>query len=277
MECYLVSVKDERLYPAFMHMTGDNSKNETTNNEVLNFLQKIISPLWDNISVLESFFYIKNNKKFPVLYRRGIFKKILLDSGAFTFLSKSQSNVNWDRYIEEYAEFINKYNIDLFFELDIDTIVGLDRVEKMRDKLESLTGKKPIPVWHKNRGKDYFVEMCKKYPYVALGGYVIKEIPSKIFETYFPWFIKTAHQHGAKIHGLGYTRTEKLKQFHFDSIDSTSWLHGNIGGYIFKFDFQKGFMGKEKRDTKTRVKGNVAAIYNFNEWLKFQDYARKYL
>ena len=36
-------------------------------------------------------------------------------------------------------------------------------------------------------------------------------------------------------------------------------------------------MGKEKRKKKTRVKSQLAAIYNFNEWLKFQDYARKKL
>ena len=293
MECYLASVTDERLYPPLLHLAGEhsakngkimemylageNGKSKIMDNEVFEFLQKIKSPLWDNISVLESFFYVKDNRKFPILYRGGAFKKILLDSGAYTFLSSAKSSIDWERYVGDYADFINKYDVRLFFELDIDKIIGLDKVEKLRDKLESLTGKKPIPVWHKNRGKDYFVEMCKKYPYVALGGYVSKEIPSKVYENYFPWFIRTAHQNGVKIHGLGYTRTENLKKYRFDSVDSTAWLHGNIGGFVYKFDCKRGFMGKEQREKKTRVKSQLAAIYNFNEWLKFQDYARKFL
>lgn len=95
--------------------------------------------------------------------------------------------------------------------MDIDSVVGLAEVERLRHKLERMTGKKPIPVWHKNRGKEYFVKMCEEYPYVAIGGIVTKEIPRKVYETAFPWFINTAHKHKAKIHGLGYTTVANLQ------------------------------------------------------------------
>ena len=118
--------------------------------------------------ILESFYYCRDNmviqKLIPTL---GGF---LLDSGGFSFM-QGKAAVDWDAYIEEYAQFINTYKIDLFFELDIDSVVGLKEVEKLRAKLERLTGKQPIPVWHKSRGKDYFLGMCKVHPFGQCGVY----------------------------------------------------------------------------------------------------------
>lgn len=113
----------------------------------------------------------------------------MLDSGAFSYInSKNTNNVNWDEYIESYAEFINNHNIKLFMELDIDSVVGIKEVERLRNKLERLTNKQCIPVWHKSRGKDYWLKMIKEYDYVAIGGIVTKEIKPSEYK-YFHWFI----------------------------------------------------------------------------------------
>lgn len=220
-------------------------------------------------NILESYWYIRSNEKYmEILKRCGSF---MLDSGAFTFLKQNDTEtIDWERYITEYAQFINKHDIKLFFELDIDKIVGIKEVERLRDKLESLTGKKCIPVWHINRGKEYFIKMCKEYKYIALGGIAIKEIPTKVYEKYFPWFINTAHQYGTKIHGLGYTSIEGLKKYKFDSVDSTRWLHGNIGGYIYKFNPTTKNIETIKNDK--RLKAKEGAINNFIEWVKFTKY-----
>lgn len=155
--------------------------------------------------------------------------------------------------------------------------MGLREVERLRARLEQLTGKQPIPVWHKGRGKDYFLGMARDYPYIALGGIAIKEIPKNIFEQSFPWFINKAHEAGAKIHGLGYTSISGLYKYHFDSTDSTAWLYGNRGGYLYSFNEITGEMGKIKAPKDYRLKSHDAALWNFNEWVKFQEYAKKYL
>lgn len=283
MECYLAGTTDTSTAgenpikngkAMELYLAGENGKTKAM--ELWNFIQKIKSPLWDNISILESFFYVSKNKVFPTLLKKGIYKKILLDSGAFTFMQSSKTNINWEDYINQYADFINTNDIKLFFELDIDGIIGLDNVERLRDRLYRLTGKYPIPVWHINRGKQYFVDMCKSYPYVALGGIAIKEIDKKWYSTIFPFCINEAHKNKVKIHGLGYTQLSGLTKYHFDSVDSTAWLYGNRSGYIYKFNPKTIEMERiEKENSKLR--GNLAAIYNFNEWLKFQDYARKKL
>ena len=225
-------------------------------------------------SILESYYYCRNNKYIPTLIP--YLKSFLLDSGAFTFM-QGKAAVNWDEYVEEYAEFIIKYDIKLFFELDIDAIVGLKEVERLRQKLEKLTGRKPIPVWHVSRGKEYFIKMCKEYPYVALGGIVTQEVPRNVYEKAFPWFIDTAHKYGCKIHGLGYTGIEKLKIYHFDSVDSTAWLYGNRGGYLYIFNPLTGNMEKKDAPKGCRLKSKEAAMFNFKEWCKFQEYAEKHL
>lgn len=131
---------------------------------------------------------------------------------------------------------------------------------------------KPIPVWHKNRGKEYFIKMCENYPYVALGGIVTKEIPRQKYEKGFPWFIKTAHLHRCKIHGLGYTTILNLPKYHFDSVDSTAWLYGNRGVYLYKFNPSKGTMDQLKADN-ARLKSREGAVNNFREWVKLCKYA----
>lgn len=225
----------------------------------------------EKVSVLASFYGISDFEK----EYANKFKRIIIDSGAFTFMKGRGGSINWDDYIEKYAAFICKYNIDLFFELDIDAIVGLKEVERLRKKLEHLTGKKPIPVWHISRGKEYFIQMCKEYPYVALGGIVTQEVPRNVYEKAFPWFIKIAHKYGVKIHGLGYTSVEGLNNFHFDSVDSTTWLVGAKYGNICCLTPQKG---KQIHKPNTRVKNSrELAKFNFKEWIKFQEYAEKHL
>lgn len=223
------------------------------------------------MSILESFYYLRKNEEFMALAKH--FGSFLLDSGAFTFMTGAHKGaINWDEYVEEYARFINKHDIKLFFELDIDSVVGLQEVERLREKLEALTGRKPIPVWHKNRGKEYFIRMCENYPYVALGGIVTKEIPRQKYEKGFPWFIKTAHLHHCKIHGLGYTTILNLPKYHFDSVDSTAWLYGNRGGYLYKFNPSKGTMDQLHADN-ARLKSREGAVNNFREWVKLCKYA----
>ena len=230
---------------------------------------------FDDINILESFYALRENEDFIEILNKC--NSFLLDSGAFTFLKGShKESIVWDEYVEEYAAMINKHNIKLFFELDIDPIVGLKETERLRNKLEKLTNKQSIPVWHLSRGKEYFLRMIQEYSYVALGGIALKEIPLSQYEKVFPWFINEAHKCNTKIHGLGYTRVSGLKLYNFDSVDSTAWLYGNRGGYLYKFHPDTGNMEQIENKEKGRLKSKMAALHNFLEWVKLGRYAQKY-
>lgn len=218
---------------------------------------------------LESFVYIKGEEKNISKY-----KMFLLDSGAFTFMSKVNGVVDWDNYIETYADFINKYDVKYFFELDIDVIVGIKEVERLRNKLESLTNKKCIPVWHKSRGLDYWKKMCKEYDYIAIGGIVTQEIKRTEYDVFYP-LLKIAKENNTKVHGLGFTNLKGLEKYKFYSVDSTSWLSGNRFGAVYWFDGNT--MQKKNKENGQRVKTHMTAINNFNEWVKFSEHAEKFL
>ena len=228
--------------------------------------------LYKGAYILQSFFYASDFTENVIIPNC---KDFLLDSGAFTFMTSAKGkNIDWNDYIQRYADFINKNHIKKYFELDIDSIVGLDKVLEIRKKLENLTGVKPIPVWHKSRGLEQFKKDASEYPYVAIGGIVSQEITRKEYPA-FSMLIAEAHRRGAKIHGLGFTNLEGIKKYHFDSVDSTAWVSGNRFGAVYYFDGKT--MKKIGKKPGQRVKTNQVAINNFNEWKKFSNYAERNL
>lgn len=227
----------------------------------------------DRIEVLESFYYVKNWMK-PHIKHSWNF---LLDSGAFTFMNdkKQSDGVVWDEYLEKYAQFIIENEVDQFFELDIDEVIGIKEVERLRKKLTDLTGKKPIPVWHKSRGKNYWFKMLEEFDYVALGGMASNVSYKDKVERMFPFFIDSAKKAGVKLHALGYTSLKNLHKYPFDSVDSTAWVYGNMGGYLYYFNGSN--LDRVDVPDGKKLKSKDAAIHNFREWVKFQKYAIKKL
>ena len=220
---------------------------------------------------LSSFFYV-SDKEVLSIHR---FKRYMLDSGAFTFMGGNGGRVNWEKYVDEYANFIKEHNIDLFIEMDIDSVVGLKKVEKYRKRIEQVTGKQPIPVLHRSRGKDYWVSILSDYKYVGVSATnkVLRSSGSSraSLEKILPWFIALANKNNAKVHGLGYTPTRQ--NFPFYSVDSTAWLFGNRGGFLYKFNGK--IMTKIQKPPGTRLKSREVAIHNFTEWVKYSNYMER--
>ena len=221
----------------------------------------------EGLYLLESFEYLNDDKM--ELYGKHNF---LLDSGAFTYMNKEGGDVNWDEYIERYGEFIVKHDIDLFFELDIDKIVGLKKVEEMRARLEEITQKKCIPVWHRSRGEQNWIDLCKEYDYVAIGGIVTREI-KRSEHGIFSYLLKIARDHGTKVHGLGYTNLKGLKRYRFDSVDSTSWISGQKFLNMMTYLGDGNFQISRPKEGEVGINPKERLSYNFREWIKFQKWA----
>ena len=264
-------IKAERGDRLNIYLAGVNSQKWCVDEWLKSQEEKIIGKNAIDLSILESYYYADEWTEWTIPR----LKNFMLDSGVFTMAYGSGMKVDFDEYTDRYIEFINRNNVKLFFEMDIDDLAGLPKAEELRRKIERGTGKQPIPIFHKNRGKDYFVDMCKNYPYVAIGGIAGKGNMAKRKEymPYFKWFIDTAHKYGAKIHGLGFTDLKALETINFDSVDSTSWTTGNRFGCIYRFNGRT----MEKFDKKAGQRladPRAVAINNFNEWVKFQHYAR---
>ena len=234
--------------------------------------KSFISNITDSKYILESFYYFQ---EWQILLIKKC-KMFLLDSGAFTFMNSQKGKVNFDEYLTRYINFINKYDIKYFFELDVDSIIGYEKVKQLRKRLENETGKKCIPVWHKSRGKEEYLKMCEEYDYVAIGGIVTKEISQRQY-SFFPWFINEAHKRNCKVHGLGFTSTSYFDKVRFDSVDSTTWTMSRRLGNLCYFDGKKMMRYSPQENGKRPRNTESLAIHSFNEWLKFQRYAENNL
>lgn len=182
---------------------------------------------------LMSYYYItKQDKKFV----NDIIKNsqlILIDSGAHSF--QKGKKVNWEEYTHQYAEWIKQNDCEKiigYFEMDIDPAgYPYEFVLHLRKILESVSNK-IIPVWHKNRGIEDYIEMCKKYSgkIIAITGFKNEDIKD---EQYIK-FLKVAWKYGCKVHCLGMTRTKILDKVPFDYVDSSTWRQQAVYGRVFK-------------------------------------------
>lgn len=211
--------------------------------------------------MLCSFYYLKQD----------IFKKILsktdlmlIDSGAHSF--QKGKKVNWEEYTRQYADFIKKNDNEKiigYFEMDVDNIIGYEKVLELRKILENVSDK-IIPVWHKNRGIADFKETCFKYKnrIIAITGFKNEDIKD---EQYL-MFLKYAKQYNCKVHCLGMTRKKVLDRVPFDFVDSSSWKQAAIYGRIGNKKVTKEF-SKNKR--------YKVMAESMKEAMKIQDYYYK--
>ena len=223
--------------------------------------------LFEGKSFLHSFYYCDSFVEERIIPHA---KSFLLDSGAFTFMQNAWKGGDWLDYQNKYVQFIRRNNVQLFFELDLDSVIGYDGVLELRKRLEDGTGRKCIPVWHKSRGKEEWLRMCEEYDYVAIGGIVTGEFARKDHRL-FHWFLNEAHKRGTRVHGLGFTHLSKLHEYAFDSVDSSSWSTGNRFGHYYRFDGKS--LAVFKRPAGKRIADHDALAYNnFVEWAKYQQY-----
>lgn len=198
-------------------------------------------------------------------------ENFLLDSGAFSYMNGAKCTKEiLLEYLDRYIAFINKYDIKYFFELDVDTIFGIEFVEMMRKKLETETGKQCIPVWHKGRGIEYWKKMVANYKYIAIGGLVfhVKKQEWPLIKK----MVDYAYIKGVKVHGLGFTKTKILDDYKFWSVDSASWVRAAGMGQQMHFFDGKNILARPVNKGNKKVYSNKVATHNFKEWVKYQKY-----
>lgn len=186
--------------------------------------------LWN----LVSYYYCRKNRTAAEILRDNS-RLLMVDSGAHSF--QGGKKVDWLAYTREYAAFIRDFdrpNVIGYFEMDVDKIIGLENVLKLRQVLEEESGvpDKIIPVWHNSRGNRAFTEMCqeRRGRIVAISGFAGADIR----DTDYASFLKEAWKYGCKLHGLGLTRPEILDKVPFDFTDSSSWNIETVYGKLRK-------------------------------------------
>lgn len=253
---------------------------------------------WNVKHALSSYYYLRGKgEKVYNSILDGSFENLFLDSGAFTLRQSmaymTHNETEHDQaarlYLDEYAEFINRYGegFTLVAELDVGTWQQKTRYREMlEDKIKAnviLT-----PVIHRADPPQYVDYLCKHYPYVAFGalrGYSIKDSIS-----YMGKRLVYTKKYGTKSHGFAMTIVEVMKKFGLTSVDSASWVHGSKHGMTFYFDgrdlrsydkFNKWIRLRFKNEVKNLGiswddfmddKARAVDSWNLAQWVKFQEY-----
>lgn len=210
------------------------------------------------LRVLESFYYVRDWQTDCIRDFRGF----MLDSGAYTLCYGAKKTVDIPSYVDSYMRYVKDNDVELYFELDIDDVIGIGEVERYRRLIEGYVGRQCIPVWHEGRGHDGWLRMCDEYPYVAIGGIADKGRAS--IEPLIPRMVEEAHDRGVMVHGLGYARTSRLGEMGFDSIDSASWTWGLKRHYLFMWDGRS--MSYNGFDRNSPVTAGDIQEHNITEW-----------
>lgn len=219
-----------------------------------------IKPKWN----LMSYFYIWQKRCEDVAeFVRDNSEEILIDSGAHSF--QKGKKVDWLQYTKQYADFIQRFdrpNVTGYFEMDVDNIIGYDKVLELRKVLMNVTDK-IVPVWHKNRGIAEFKKMCEERAgkLVAITGFRNEDIQ----DHQYLMFLKEAKKYGCKVHCLGMTRKQVLDKVPFDYVDSSSWrLDINFGKVC----------GRKVTKETTSMRGNwaYAIAANYQHAMEMQRY-----
>lgn len=156
----------------------------------------------------------------------GGFENFLLDSGGF---SARIHGIHIG--VEQYADFLNKWNVKYAFNLDV---MDLKTSLANQDYLIKNTNTYILPVYHGNEWinkstrdlLDYYIE-C--FPYIALGGMAGKENSQEDINRFLNYVFKRTYDK-TMVHGLGMTGITKLQKYPVFSADSTSWLAVNKFG-----------------------------------------------
>lgn len=209
---------------------------------------------------LMSYFYLNKQTQVGEFIRDNS-EEILIDSGAHSF--QKGKTVDWLNYTKEYADFIVKFdkpNVIGYFEMDVDNIIGYEKVLELRKILESVSDK-IIPVWHKNRGVEDYKKMCEQYAgkIVAVTGFKNEDIKD---EQYL-MFLKEAKKYNCKVHCLGMTRKKLLDGVPFDYVDSSSWKQQALFGRINGKKVDKDFSRKHRY---------LVLLESYKEAMKMQEY-----
>lgn len=226
--------------------------------------------LFKDTHILLSYAYAK--KEYIPYY--SMCKSLLMDSGAFTIMNSKagRNNFNPLEYTKQYGKHIKEHNIENFLELDIDGVYGFEVYRDCLYCLQDITGRQPIPVFHKWRGIDYYKELVKKYDYIAIGDVSIGAGSRELYK-YFPWFLEEAHKNNCKVHGLAFTSLPDLRFMPFDSVDSSSWTAGSRFARPVLFDGHTGIQFDARRTNEKQLCHNkMVFLHDFIEWKKLAVY-----
>lgn len=226
-------------------------------------------------NLFASYFYTSNATKFLEHMRQYPRTKgfITIDSGAHSFFGLqgmsctsgktplSVEKPDEEKYFAAYCDWLEKYwsDINYFVELDIQSIIGIERVRAWRQVLKDRgLFSKCIMVHHSSDPPGHFEELLEtsESRYIGFEG----KRERKILLDYMP-LLKRCYEAKIRVHGFALTSRDVVSKYPFFSVDSTTWANTTRYGMVISRDAM-GFMKPMPGTKKNFVKHNFPT-----EWI----------
>lgn len=184
------------------------------------------------INVLLSYGTVNGDYYDMVVTHRDKINDLILDSGAFTYNfagEAARQKIDLDGF-KCYCKTFNK-QFNFIFNFDINfSDHGYDENCRNQDVLEKAGIERVVPVVHDYLGKntDEAGEFIKRYPLISLGSSKYrtdKKVVAKI--------VKRIKDAGRKVHLLGVSAYNSIKDIPIDYSDSSNWAQAQKFGYIY--------------------------------------------
>ncbi|HET7110192.1 MAG TPA: hypothetical protein VFI41_04930 [Gemmatimonadales bacterium] len=187
-----------------------------------------------NLGISFTYFYRKVKRSNWELPDFPTGTSVLLDSGAFgANKNPGQMDDNgWREYETGYCEFVedNLDAIDIVAEFDLQQL-GYDHIKGMRETFWDGLGSKFMPIWHPHYGMDELERLARRYDRVGVPGSALAEL------SYLGGRINTlSRQWDTRFHGIALTQPDVLRNVHFATAASTSWISPSKFGDTQVFD-----------------------------------------
>ncbi len=202
-------------------------------------------------SILISYWYIRKNvRMFRVFadYIREVGGYMMVDSGAHTFKHDEENREHWCKeesykeYLDEYIQFCYDNYKDIYccVNIDMDNWVGIDIVDKWNHTLFKPLNKvtnvifnvdsrhNHLGVYDKTGGLIRLKEYVKQFDYIGVNRGIANKYSKQVFTE--------ATLNNVRVHGFAVTSLSILKNNPMFSVDSTSWLSGDLYGATFTYD-----------------------------------------
>jgi len=194
-----------------------------------------------------------NSDYHQVLYEHPeLFNNAILDSGAFTINNPNNKSVN-NRLTLEGFKVYSKHTKDKFkFIINYDEDFTTNGFEKNHENLKELekAGIAVIPVIHDYEAENFDeIDFYLRHGYdlIALGYAVHKK--SKVKES-----VKRITKYGCRVHVLGITAYDDLKDLPVHFCDSSNWTQAVMFGYIYYWNEKKKLKKQSVQDKTDTIR-----------------------
>jgi hypothetical protein len=212
-----------------------------------------------HVRILLSYFYFRDKDLDEVVeVFQGIPVEIFADSGAYS-AATSGSTIKAEEYIEWVERWQHRITV-----CAAPDVIG-DAVATERDTNLMLKAKLKttvLPVYHVGEPWEYLEKWSRECDYIALGGMVPYSMQPRFLRAWCKKAFKVMKP-GTKVHGFGMTSWDKMIEFPWHSVDSSSWTSAVRFGQIQLFDRRRGTMVDVAMRDKKQLLDNAQLLAEY--------------